>query len=295
MPAPALPVLAVVQLAARTSLSPAEFEHLLAAKARQARERGAELVLFPAYLGLTLLAGGWSFDSLGPALAGTGAVRQAYLDGAARVARAEGVYLAPGSLIEAEPAGLVHAGYLFSPAGEILARRLQVHVSPAERRWGLVGGDAIDPVRTPWGKAGFLLGTDARYPETARILTLQGAALLLSPAAHPVAAGPWPQIAGLWREAQANQVHAAEACLTGELGGRVFGGHSAVYGPNEATPGESGVLARSGPEEDILVVRVDPRWEEKIVRYRVLELMEAGVYARQLPPAYARRGRGEGP
>lgn len=290
----ALPVIGLIQLAARSSLPAAALEDLLVEKTRQAAERGADLVLFPAYLGLMLLERGWDFDRPGEALeaAGAGAARRAYLEAAGRAAQAAGVHLVPGSMLEAGRGGWVHAAYLFSPRGEALGRRVQVHVSPCDRRRGLVGGDAIETVTTPWGPVGLLLGTDAYYPETARILRFQGTGLLLAPAAHPAPASAWQRLAGLWREAQANEVHAAEACLGGELGGRRFEGASVVYGPNEVTPGESGVLARAGEGEDILVVRINPHWEDGIRRYRILELMRAGVYARCLPPAYRQRGEG---
>ncbi len=267
----------------------AAFEEFLLKPAIEAGERGAELVLFPGYLGLTLLAPGWHFeDDLGR----VADLRWTYIDACAAVARAARLYLVPGTMVEPGPEGLVHSAYLFSPRGEILARRLQVHLAPRERSWGLVAGHALEAVDTPWGKVGLLLGSDIRYPEVGRILALQGARLLLAPAAHTSPTSSWRQAAGVWREAQANQVYAAEACLEGELGGLQFGGCSGVYAPNEITPGETGVLVRAGEGRDLLTVALDGEYAGRIRRYRALELMAWRVYAREMPAAYAQIGEG---
>jgi predicted amidohydrolase len=267
----------------------AAFEEFLLKPATEVRERGAELVLFPGYLGLTLLEPGWNFeDDLGR----VADLRWTYLDACASIARAARVYLVPGTMVEPGPEGLVHSTYLFSPRGEILARRLQVHLSPRERSWGLVGGHALEAMDTPWGKVGLLLGSDVRYPEAGRILVLQGARLLLAPAAHASPINSWRQTAGVWREAQANQVYAAEACLQGGLGGLQFGGCSGIYAPNEITLGETGMLVRAGEGQDQLTAPLDGEYAGRIRRYRVLELMAWRVYAREMPTAYAQIGGG---
>ncbi len=262
-------------------------------RTRQAAGRGAELVLFPAYLGMFLLAAGWRFDDdLDVTREAIGnRLRWAYLEACARVAQAAGVYLAPGSILEPCPGGWWHACYLFSPDGAMLARRTQLHVNPCEAARGIMGGNAVETVATPWGKVGFVLGSDARYPEVARILALQGAWLLLAPAAHPAPGNPWQQLAGLWVQAQSNQLCAAEACLQGELGGVSLGGRSVVYAPNEVTPDATGVLARAD-EEGLLVVPLYPDLGAGVRRWRVFDLMQAGLYARDLPPAYEAADRG---
>ncbi|HCC33666.1 MAG TPA: hypothetical protein DEQ28_07205 [Clostridiales bacterium] len=282
--APGLPVLATVQLSAAAEPNEAGFEDLLLKPAGEAGERGAELVLFPGYLGLALLGAGWRFED---DLRRAADLRWPYIDACARVARAARVHLVPGTMVEPGPEGLVHAAYLFSPRGEILARRLQVHLGPRERSWGLTGGHALEAMDTPWGKMGLLLGSDVRYPEVGRILALQGARLFLAPAAHAAPINSWRQAAGVWREAQANQVYAAEACLQGELGGRQFGGHSGVYAPNEITQGETGVVARAGEGRDLLMAALDGGFASRIRRYRALDLMAWRVYAREMPLAYA--------
>jgi predicted amidohydrolase len=287
-----LPVLATVQLSVAAVPGAEGFEDFLLPPAIEARERGAELVLFPGYLGLTLLEAGWNFeDDLRRACD----LRWTYIDACARVARAARVHLVPGTMVERGPEGLVHAAYLFSPRGEILARRLQVHLLPRERSWGLTGGHALEALDTPWGKVGLLLGSDVRYPEVGRILALQGARLFLAPAAHVLPTNTWRQAAGAWREAQANQVYVAEACLQGELGGLRFEGCSGIYAPNEITPGESGVVARAGEGRDLLTVALDGGFADGIRRYRPLELMAWRIYARDMPVAYAQlEGGGTG-
>ena len=285
-----LPVLATVQLAAAAMPGEAALEELLLKSAIEARERGAELVLFPGYLGLMLLGTGWTFED---DLHRVVDLRWPYIGVCTRVARAAQVHLVPGTMMEPGPeGGLVHSAYLFSPRGEILARRLQVHLTPRERSWGLAGGHALEAMDTPWGKVGLLLGSDVRYPEVGRILALQGARLFLAPAAHASPMNSWRQTAGVWREAQANQVYAAEACLQGELGGLQFGGCSGIYAPNELTQDETGVVARAGEGRDLLTAALDGEFAGRIRRYRALELMAWRVYAREMPIAYAQLERG---
>ncbi len=199
--------------------------------ALQAKEAGCHLVLFP-LLPVTLSDDGAFFGAV------------------AALARETGLML--GFAAETSgPTGTARGGYLFGTDGRLLGRQAQTQVLPEERVGGIVPGTTLEPISLPPPapaglKAGFLVGSDAWYPEVARILTLKGAALLLAPVAMRAPYSPWRQVAAIWQQVQQNQVFGLEACLVGSGTAHSYAGRSAIFAPCEMTPGETGILAQIG-------------------------------------------------
>jgi predicted amidohydrolase len=97
-------------------------------------------------------------------------------------------------------------------AGRVAGRQPLLH-AVASHPWA-VPGDAIAPVDLPWGRLGVAVGDDAMYPETARLLTLAGAALIAVPL---TAREPWELAVGLPERAAENHVALIAASRGGAL------------------------------------------------------------------------------
>ncbi len=118
------------------------------------------------------------------------------------------------------------------------------------------------------GTIGIMLGWDLTFPEVARSLVLDGAEVILVPAA-------WEQSSiAMWRtlltaRAYENNVFIAAANRIGEEPSYVFGGESAILGPRGEllgslpTPapmpveGSEGEIIQPAPEEGYLFIRLD--------------------------------------
>ncbi len=61
--------------------------------------------------------------------------------------------------------------------GEIIGRYRQTHLEPEMQAWA-IAGDSLPVFETPFGRLGVLLGYDGMFPETSRVLALQGADMI---------------------------------------------------------------------------------------------------------------------
>lgn len=284
----------------------------------RAREQGIQLVVYPQYWGLNLIYPEESGDSLKLLnhLKQEGqAISQAFIDVCGNLARESGLYLLPGSILEIKElsAGetdclrVQNRAYLFSPQGQVILEQAQTHFSsweeemlfkgtPLPSKLQLEPDDGLQVVNTPLGMLGLVLGTDARYPEVSRILTLQGAQVLLALTALPLPYNSWRQVAGMWQQVQQNQIYCIEACLTGNFLAVTFAGKSSIYGPCEVTPGETGVFAQaeSATElEDVIAGISLERLAEIRSRYPLSKHYNVPLYRQELGRVYRLTGLGK--
>ncbi|HHW73679.1 MAG TPA: hypothetical protein GX744_00295 [Firmicutes bacterium] len=257
------------------------------------RELQPDLAVLPAYSSLLLCAasgrlqGEDSFNGYCKAF-----VREAkgwneiYLELHSELARDNKLFLVAGTTLEEEGGKVYHSAYCFGPDGEICARQRQTHLSREERAFGLSRGGELSLFEVAGMKAGFLVGNDARHPETGRILALKGAALVIHSGAIESGAKR-VQPAGIWAQVQQNQFWAAEAQLKGALGGRSFGASSAVIGPCEITPDLSGYLARESEGRPFAAAELDEDGRLRIKKsYPLLKLLHPAAYRGRLPELY---------
>ncbi|MCL6450753.1 MAG: hypothetical protein K6T75_05590 [Acetobacteraceae bacterium] len=300
---------AALQLRAGPWAGPEEWRRHCAALVEEAAERGARVVAMPALTGLL-----W-----GPG----------FLEDAASLASSHRVYLAAGTVAEPRDGGWAHVAPVFGPSGELLGSQAQLHLTPRDRGAGWVPGAGASVFRAGPATLGILVQADVWFPEVARALCLLGADLLLALCAVPAPYSPWLQVAGSWQEAQQNQVFLTEACLVGEAAQGMPGGsappgalpgvppgppvaaaaragtglpafpegrlegRSAIVGPCEITPGETGFLAQArdpgAPEAVVCALdfaALDGIW----LRYPIFNQLNHRLYEGRLPAAYARVG-----
>lgn len=297
---------AVIQWRFAWAVADDAWEGLWSSLVGQAVADGAQLVALPAHSGDALLARqrpelasltrrdglalAWQTTPPGIDRRTQGqALQQAYIGTFSRLAARYGVVLAAGSLLLPDAEGaLYHQAFLFGTDGDVIGVQRAAHRSPAERALGAAGGDRLDVCETPVGTLGLVVGEDLYYPEVARILTLQGAEVLIAPTQRRFA-GEAGLLAGLWRDVQGNQVFGLEACLLDEDGvpAQSLGSH--ILGPAELTDDQRGVLAAasSGGAGEVVVADLDLAARQNVLaRYDVTRYFNRPLYAGQLLEAY---------
>jgi predicted amidohydrolase len=287
---------AAVQCKFFRAQSVADMEARLVAAIQPAVEQGAQLVVLPQYVGLSLLGAAGVRDDPAPVMRNKGAVlRKAFEEMCAGLASRFSVWLVPGSTVVPGLDGesLVAQSHLFAPDGSVAGRQTQTHLGAREKGWGLARGDSLDVFEIPLGRVGIIIGEDVRYPEVARILTLQGANLLIHVAALPAPFDEetWSGLSqtSLWREVQGNQVFGIEVCLVGECFGQAYAGRGSILAPVEMTEGERGILAQTSTTdgEQVVAAELDFDALQKVVDgYNIFRYFNYDLYAREFPKAY---------
>ncbi len=255
------------------------------------KDCGAGVVVLPAYSSLVLGLGSGAFMP-GPDFAGTLYMFSADSDGwndlffelHSTLARKNKIFLAAGTTVEKEAGGYYHSAYCFNPAGEICCRQRQTHLAQVERELDFSRGEELNLFNLEGLtcgdlKAGLVVGNDARHPEVSRIFALRGADLVLCSGALKAGINCWSQAAGMWAQVQQNQFWAVEAQLSATIAGQTFGAASAVIGPCEITPGQSGYLARGYPATPVVTAGLNESDRQNIKSsYPLLKMLNREAY-----------------
>ena len=147
----------------------------------QAAEAGADLVVFPEQS----VSGHWAEP-------GFNAAAECVPDGPStrrlvELAAKRGVFLAAG-LAEAA-AGAVYNSYLLIGPGGLVGVQRKVHPSGDEYFYYRAGG-SFEVFDLPFGRIGVNICADISYPESARVVALKGAEILLAPHAARCGVAP---------------------------------------------------------------------------------------------------------
>ncbi len=167
-------------------------------------------------------------------------------------ARALGTSLFTGSFVERAGGKLFNTCLLIDASGEVVARYRKMHLFgyQSEERQLLAPGTEVAVRDTPWGRAGFSICYDLRFPELYRRMIDLGAEVFLTAAAWPAARlEPWL----LLNRARAleNQAFVFACNGAGSSGGVRLGGHSLFVDPFGK------VVAEAGDGEELLSIDVD--------------------------------------
>ena len=202
-----------------------------------------------------------------------------YFELHSKLARSLDIYLAAGTLIEEKAGRRYNSAYCFNPAGDICSVQRQTHLTRFEHEAGLCRGEDLEIFDCDGLKTGLVVGNDARHPEVGRIFGLRDADLLLHCGAQEGELTCWSQTAGMWAQIQQNQFWAVEAQLSAVIDNRAFGGSSAVIGPCEITPGQSGYLARGYPHSTVVTAELNEENRRQIKQdYPLFKLLNPEAY-----------------
>lgn len=186
------------------------------------------------------------------------------------LAQEYGIYLAAGSVPERDEAGKVYnTAYVFDRDGRQIAKHRKVHMFDIQVEGGqhfresetLTPGDACTVFDTEFGKIGLCICFDFRFPELARRMVLEGARLILVPAAFNMTTGPAHWELMFRSRAVDNQCFVAgTSCARDMQASYVAWGHTLLVSP------WGDVIEEMGEEEGVIVNTIDLSYADKVRR-----------------------------
>lgn len=145
---------------------------------RQASAMGAQIVAFP-----ELILAGANLDALGARVTELALSRDDEpIQKLARAARDAGVYLLAGFIERRADSGAVYNSLAWCAPNGNVETYAKTHMFTTERKYFSFGQQSR-VYATEFGKIGMLICYELCFPEVARVLALQGAEVLLAPAA----------------------------------------------------------------------------------------------------------------
>lgn len=227
----------------------------------EAAERGSRLVVLPEMFNCPYQS------ELFPQYAET------YPDGPtiamlAECAEKHKVILIGGSIPERGKGGNIYnTSFIFNEWGELLGRHRKVHLFDVAIKSGtvfqesrtLAAGNSMTVVETSLGNIGVGICYDVRFPELARTMVMQGAEILVYPAAFGPVTGPahWELL--MRARAVDNQVYiiGAAPALNAAAEYKAYG-HSLVVDP------WARVMTIANEEETVITSKIDFRTLERV-------------------------------
>lgn len=183
------------------------------------------------------------------------------LDAISKAAKKEKVYIVAGSIPEKDDNNNIYnSSFFFNPRGKVIGVHRKVHLFDIDmpgkitfkESLTLKAGDRITVVETGLGKIGICICYDMRFPELLRLMTLEGADLIVVPGAFNLTTGPahWKPLIQV--RAVDNQVYmAATSPARDPNASYVAYGHSMVVDPWGTVIGEAGT------GEEIIYATID--------------------------------------
>lgn len=180
---------------------------------------------------------------------------------AADLARRLGIYLSAGSMPEADEAGRVYnTAYVFDRQGRQIAKHRKMHLFDINVKDGqvfqesltLTPGNDVTVFDTEFGRMGLCICYDFRFPELCRLMALQGALLILVPAAFNMTTGPAHWELTFRSQGLYNQVYTVGTSPARDLDASYHSwGHSIMCDPWGT------VLSQLDENEDIQITEID--------------------------------------
>jgi predicted amidohydrolase len=172
----------------------------------------------------------------------------------AQAARELKAYIVAG-LVEESGGRRYNTATLFDREGKLVGRQRKCTLGNLERKgFGVTPGSGFQVLDTDFGRLGLAVCIDFwGQPEAARILTDQGADLVVNPSIFPILRGHWPQ--GALVRAFDNYlpvVGVNTASFVSEIAGRNF----PMYG------GGSFAIQPPGPEDGAELSRLVRQWDD---------------------------------
>ncbi len=244
--------------------------HRAARMIRQAAEQGAELAMLPEMFCCPYENA--AFRPYGEAEGGPAQQALSALAGEL------GIWIVGGSVPELEDEKVYNTSYVYDSSGRQVARHRKMHLFDIDVEGGqrfmesdtLSPGNEVTVFDTPWGRMGLCICFDLRFEELSRLMTLQGAQIILTPAAFNMTTGPahWELL--FRQRAVDNQLFTVGTSpARDEAGSYVAWGHSIVCDP------WGSVIRQCGAGEELAVTDLD--------------LTRIAAVRRQLPILSARR------
>ncbi|MGM0396785.1 MAG: carbon-nitrogen hydrolase family protein [Bacillota bacterium] len=184
-----------------------------------------------------------------------------------KMARELDVYIAGGSIPERDEGKIFNTSYIYSPKGELIGKHRKAHLFDIDVKGGITfkesdvlsPGDQSTIFQVDGINVGLIICYDIRFPEFTRKLSLQGAQVVLVPAAFNMVTGPAHWHLSARARALDNQVYMLLCSQSrNQEGLYVAYGHSLVAGP------WGDIISELDIDEGILHVTIDTDKIEKV-------------------------------
>jgi len=231
--------IAAVQINPKIKKNKQNLEKILL-EARKAAENGADLVVFP-----ECALPGYMYTSLGEAMPFMEGIPGESTAKVAALCKELNVHVIYG-LLEKDTKKCYNAAALVGPGG-LVGKYRKVHLPFLGVDRFVSRGDLPFKIyRTSIGRIGIHICYDCSFPESARVMALQGADIIVIPTNWPGGREKAPQHI-IPTRAYENRVFVVAVDRVGEEGGAIFIGHSKIVSPD----GDTLVEASADKEETI--------------------------------------------
>jgi len=224
----------------------------------EAAQKGADLIVLPEI---------FYYPYILKAMRKIADTTSATLDSLRTCASENNVYLCTGSLAVKKGTNIFNTAYLIAPDGTVLLEYSKSHlfnvnldeITIKESSF-IAPGNRLHIADTDLGKIGIIICYDIRFPEVARRLAMEGAEILLVPAAFNDVTGPAHWHLFFRTRAAENQMYvvAASQARSLSLSYKAYG-HSMVVNPW----GE--IITEAGINEEIIYGNLSADKREKII------------------------------
>lgn len=184
-----------------------------------------------------------------------------------RLAEENNIYLVGGSIPEIENDKVYNTSFIFDRKGSLIGKHRKAHLFDIDVKGGirfmesdtLTAGNTATVVETEYCKVGVAICYDVRFPELTRKMALEGAKLVILPAAFNMTTGPVHWEMSMKARALDNQVYfAANGPARSEDGPYTAYGHSMIVSP------WGDVISSTKEKEDIIYGEVDTEYVDDI-------------------------------
>ena len=177
------------------------------------------------------------------------------------------IYIVGGSIPEKEGDQIYNTSFSFNPKGEMIGRHRKMHLFDINVEGGvsfresdtLGAGEEVTVFDTEYCKIGVAICYDMRFPELMRLMALEGAEVIILPAAFNMTTGPahWHELIKV--RALDNQVYFVVASPARDLEASYHAyGHSKMVNPWGDT------VVEADEKEGIICGEIDLEYVEKI-------------------------------
>ena len=193
-----------------------------------------------------------------------------------------GIYVFAGSIPEKEGERIYNTCIVLGRDGSIIGRHRKMHLFDIDvagkirfkESEVLSEGNDITVVNTEFCKIGTAICYDIRFPELSRLMTMEGAEVIILPGAFNMVTGPahWELL--IRTRALDNQVFIAAVSPA-----RDSKASYKAYGNSMITGPWGNILARAGEKEEIVFADIDASEIEKVRReLPLLKQMRSDIY-----------------
>lgn len=185
----------------------------------------------------------------------------------AALAKELGIVIIGGSIAEAEGDQIFNTSYTFDEKGDCIGRHRKMHLFDVDIPDGIsfqessivAPGNDITVFDTSYGRFGVAICYDMRFPELMRLMVLEGAEMIVVPAAFNTTTGPAHWHETIKMRAVDNQVYFAAAAPARNMDSTYH-----AYGFSKIVDPWGTVLAETDETEHIISAHISPERQEAV-------------------------------